>query len=83
MTSKKVTTEKGEKIYVETYTEEERRGVEVKFIDGVIDTLGVIREALEKGGSNCWILDGGLGDYLQKQGEMYDTLLKSMTISEK
>ena len=75
-----VTNKELESFSVTTYTEKEKNKIEFDFIDGLIDSLQVIKEAKENSLGGCWILDGGLGDFLEKQGEIYVALMQGITV---
>lgn len=56
-------------------TKEERKELELDFVDMLGDTLGVVKACLEHKHSGAWLLDGGLGEFLTKAGKTYDIIM--------
>ena len=57
-------------------SEEEKRKLEMDYLNVISDALNATKEAIEKKVGGTWILDGGLGDWLEKAGKVYDALME-------
>ena len=60
-------------------TKEEKKDIEIKFIGSMIETLSVVKAAIEKDVANTWLLDGGLDSWLNDASVIYETILRIET----
>lgn len=63
-------------------TEKDKTEIEIMLVEVILDTLGAVKEGMDKKANGTWLLDGGLGNWLIKSGKLYDKIMNIDTLNK-